>query len=74
MISIAQRDICAIATTYGQLQVGDRINIEGQMCTITVLVHTADYSIVTCKGDYYGVISYGKPSSQPVTRSARNTA
>jgi hypothetical protein len=74
MIGIAQRDIVRIPTTYGQLQVDDRIELDGQMCTITVIAHVMDYTIVTARGDYYGVFAFGKPSREYVTRSARDCA
>jgi hypothetical protein len=74
MLTIAQRDIARISTSYGQLQVSDRIELDGQMCTITAITQVMGYSLVTARGDYYGVIAVGKPSSQYVTRSARDTA
>lgn len=76
MVTTAQRDIALVPATYGQLQVGDRIKIDGQMCTLLVVGVVADasgdYTVVTAKGDYYGIVAYATPSNTPVVRSSRN--
>lgn len=76
VITIAQRDIAQVPTTYGQLQVEDRIKVDGQMCTLlavnTVADASGDYTVVTAKGDYYGIMAYAKPSNTPAVRSSRN--